>query len=398
MKALNKILQEVQEEVRENSFDNTIYHKIYTYYTYDIIVIFKGSKNDNQIECYNIMVIDLMTGKVSTKYSRTVFCLKNFFGKKVSFYGENYDMDSMPTYYHGEDVIKKMKRKGKDGLSVTKHVVDSESEKDVIYNKVIVRNGNQAFAVVLTSPVISTSERTTESIPTAKFIIYDNEQCFLINRTNVFKMLKDCENEEIIKLKKKILLLFKNMNKLTEENKKDLKIFLGKESERIFTPIYKHKNVTIQLYTVLGMNYHYNMVHNDNIWYNDDTRHCYTIVLKNNTSENRLIASRILEDIIHKNLPLHEYMSKESNFLTMKMEDDYVFVNCSDANDMAVFINTELGMVRITKEYRGYSEDDFDVLKRSKELREKVDKRLTAMAKLSGKSKNGVVIAMKNGD
>jgi hypothetical protein len=120
--------------------------------------------------------------------------------------------------------------------------------------------------------------------------------------------------------------------------------------------------------------------------------------LKNNTSENRLIASRILEDIIHKNLPLHEYMSKESNFLTMKMEDDYVFVNCSDANDMAVFINTELGMVRITKEYRGYSEDDFDVLKRSKELREKVDKRLTAMAKLSGKSKNGVVIAMKNGD
>lgn len=403
MKSLNKSLQEVREYILQNSFSNTVYHKMYNFQTFDVIVIFKGCIENNSIEMYNVMVIDLMTGKISTKYSHTLSCIKDFFGKKIAVKSSSYDASGLASYYYGKDIKKAVKRYKTDGIKISAHIIDEESEKDVRYNKVIVKKGNQAFAVVCKSPIISTGTRTTESIPFVNFLIYYNDECYCIDKSNVFKILKCIDDENIIKIKKGILLLFRNMNKLTEENKKELKMFLGAETNRLINPICKNEQVTIQLYNALGINYRYNRYHKNESWYNinDETMHCYGIMLKENTPENKFIASRILENIVCKNETLEEYKNLKDKFAMIQIDDDYVLIDCDDCDNVlgaVAFIKTKLGTVRVHKGGLGYSSEDYKVVKRYNYLVEYAEKRILTLVKLTGKSKREVVNMLKQGN
>lgn len=395
--SLKKYIEGIHEDIKQNSFDNTIMHKNYTYYTYDIIVIFRGvdSKNEN-VENYNVLVIDLMDGKVCRKYSHSVFCLKGFFGNKTLIFNKDYDVKftGLTSYSFQEEILDQMVRYKQDGIKISKHDGDMESEKDVHYNKVIVKEGKCAFAIIMQSTVMSSAIRTQNSIPSVYFVGYMNGSTFRINKNNVFKIFKNNTNKDIIKVKNNILLLFKNMKKITSGDKLALKMFFGKENERIVNPIYHNDEITIQLRNPLGINYgrqrHLNATYHGYDWSSNNEEFCYIMEVTNKTEENMYIAKKIFENIFFN----QEYIKNftEDKFKKICVGEDCVFISKKDITDICVFVKTDLGTISFINPADMKAEaNKSKACKRALDLVNMVDKKIITIAKLSGQSKQTVV-------
>jgi hypothetical protein len=430
---MNNLFKKLEDEILENSFtEHSINHKYIRdeENEYDIIVgkfdkknckpserdFFMNNMEENNIdnaEMYNIMTINSHKMYASNGMSYSIYCFNNFMNHKIglltTFKNKNYADDMyeyksmfmkaknnkisfIDTCIHGfPDVHKSVVyRKGKDafifGLRIPQdmiwNVFNDEDDFDVAYDKLCKYNKYiipQLYCVII-----------IDSIP---YPIYDIEQIGFI-----FRAMKDDENFNT--LQKYFEVLFKDFEKMTDEEMEISKKFLNKNFNSIHNDVFNDGNVRVRMITPIGFNYGFfnddakETFNHDKSYFHsfskdDEMTYYNSFEITGNVDKNDMKAINILvESLIHNYPTVEQY--KANGFKVIDFKNGKVVVKSTKEENNNYFVNSITGFTNIDLGTAKWETRDNKKLpknslyRRTIALHDEYDKYITTMSKMRG--------------
>ena len=438
---MNKLFTQIEDEILENSFtEHPITHKYIRdeENKYDIIIgqfdknnctpserdFFMNNMEENNIdnaEMYNIMTINSHKMYISNGMSYSIYCFNNFMGHKIglltTFKNKNYsdnmylyksmylnaknnEISFVDTCINGAPDIHKsvVYRKGNDaiifGLRIPQdmiwNVLDSaEDDFDVAFDKLC--KYNKYIIPQLYCTII------IDNVPYPIDVI---EQIFFI-----FRAMKDDKNMNT--LQKYFEVMFKDFEKMTNEEIEISKKFLNKNFDSIHNDVFNNGNVRVRMITPIGFNYgffddstqyHFNKDKNYFHSFCKDDKMTYynSFKITGDVDKNDMKAINILvESLIHNYPDIEQY--KDNGFKVVDFKNGKVVIKGTKEENNDYFVNSITGFTNIdlvtakweTKDKKKLPKNS--LYRRTIALRDEYDKYITTMAKIRGTDVNSFI-------
>jgi hypothetical protein len=411
MACLRREMIKLKKDILKNSFTkNLLAHKMINIGSYDVISSYQGKRSYhrynrrdveyygsfgydnwsinqhdfdwstyNDIEVYDVLVIDAMSVTTLESECFTYYCLNNFLGMKLGF-TSSFKWDFTHTKPDDEPISLD---KVEEGFHVSKvekdefHTTnDFEYYKD--FKQITYRQGDDVVRMRIKSAVDVRYNNQHVYPVQVEMKLMHGKLLLPLSRSQTVEFLKQVKYTEWgKKFRKYFYILATSFNKLTKEDKKMLRDIIGTTRyNTISKPIYKNDFCEIQQKTLLAR-YKINK-YNNCLPSNKD-------IFDSVVNVKGTVPKEYFACFAHK---LHEiYFGNEEECpagyskVSFKGYGYVIMPMTADFNKYKYFVDTPFGVTEATD---SYDKEDF-LTKSYKKFSEHVQKHITTMTKLTGK-------------